>query len=113
MERRLVLAGRRAGIQAFSGLVAGGLVAIGLVFLSIAIWVALEEAIGTVAAAALIGAVFVGAGLIVLKRGDSKHKHTPPPPLEPQPGARDVTVSDLVEAFTIGMRAGKGPNRKL
>lgn len=113
-ERRLVSAGRRAGGLAFSGLIAGGLVVLGIVFLSIAGWVALEDALGTVAAAAIVGAVCVIAGVVVLKRGERTPDLPPPPPTSAEPvrDRRQVTVADLVEAFTIGMRAGKGRTPK-
>jgi len=98
LERRLarVLAG------ALSGLFGGLLVLGGVGFLSVALWLFLSSHWGPVWAAVSIGGALVLLGLGVFATGAARGRHRPV-----ETRAEDVTVSALVEAFIVGMNAGK------
>lgn len=86
---------------------AGGLmVAVGAGFLTVAAWILLATSYGTLTAAAVIGAVYMGVGLIFLGlagRRSHRHHYHSPPPVDPTAHL----VAQLAEGFLTGLRAGR------
>lgn len=86
---------------------AGGLmVAVGAGFLTVAAWIMLATAYDTLTAAAIIGAVYMGIGLICLGlagRRSHRHHYYSPPPVDPTAHL----VAQLAEGFLTGLRAGR------
>jgi hypothetical protein len=97
LEQRL----RRVLNGAVSGLVGGLLLVIGVGFLCGALWLFLSAHWGPTAAAAAIGCTVMVLGAVVIAAGSRARAR----PVEAR--GEDVTVSALVEAFIIGMNAGK------
>ena len=80
------------------------LLGIGLAFLTAAMWMVLSMAYGTLTAAAVLGAVFCGIGLIVLALASSpRRRHVAPPHPAKNP---------LMDAFLAGLQAGSNPGRR-
>lgn len=110
-----VLADLRRRARALRFALAGGLlVAVGAVFLTVAVWIALEESAGALFAATVIGAVYLGAGLVFI--GLSVASRRPPRPSAPPAGDRPPParkpLPPLMEAFLFGLSAGMGTERR-
>ncbi|APE41985.1 hypothetical protein BOO69_00080 [Sulfitobacter alexandrii] len=98
------------------GLGASLLLAVGLGFLTAALWIYLVTVSGALMAALVIGAIYVGAGFVVLavlsaKRRSAK-RELEKIEYEKQKGA-DIqsTLQQLILAFVTGMQAGRTGRR--
>lgn len=110
IEQRLIFFSRRAGRLVFFGLIGAVLLLAGIGFLSVAVWVSLQAALGTVAAALILGVGLsvLGAGMFLLGTMLRRTPPPPPPVPAPSPGAAGLLV--LIEAFIGGVRAARrGP----
>ncbi|MFN3936684.1 MAG: phage holin family protein [Gemmobacter sp.] len=98
--------------QAAMAAAGGVLLAVGVAFLTVAIWIGLSDAFGPLVAALAIAALYAGAGLLVLWLGGRRQ----PAPAVPAPAARLRTAASqgtlfrpqgrfppLVEAFLFGV----------
>ncbi len=107
LEQRLLFYGRRAGIKLFAGLIAAFLVAVGIGFLMFGLWILASVAWGPVAAAFVIGGGFVLLGGVAFWAG-TLHRRTPPPmPTPAYSSPQSASIVALVEAFMVGLNAGK------
>lgn len=126
-EAKLADGLRRAVIAALGGI----LVAIGLGFLTTALWILLAREWTTLVAATVIAAIYLVVGLICLMMARGRRRVPPPAPIAaaaaaPPPGSvppgappygspftpRASVVPPLVEAFFFGLnsaRASHGP----
>lgn len=95
------LAARRTAF----GLGAALLLAIGFGFLTVAAWLALEATRGALFAATVIGAAYVGLGLVVLALGTLRRPLPPPNPVGAPPPAA-ASLQGLAGAFLQGIGAG-------
>ena len=98
MLMSLKLSLRRAGF----GLGGAVLVAIGAAFLTVAAWITLVEMRDAQFAALVIGAVYVGLGLIVMVLGTRRPRYVPPAAATAAP----LSMSGLSAAFAQGFGAG-------
>lgn len=112
IEQRLIYFARRAGIKLFVGIIASVLVVLGLAFLTVALWILVTDAFGTLVGAAVLGAGFIGLGVISLLLGTVRRRTPPPPPPPAYSSPQSASIVALVEAFMVGMRAGKGDRDK-
>lgn len=108
IEEKAAQVGRRAAL----GLCATLLITVGLAFATVALWIVLAAVLSTLHAAAIIGLVYFGLGLILLgimMNSGSTPKHN----LEPTP--REVRKADsappLVQAFLYGLQAGSDASK--
>ena len=102
LRRSARLTARAVALSAAGGL----MVAVGAGFLTVAAWIMLATAYDTLTAAAIIGAVYVGIGLICLGlagRRSHRHHYHSPPPVDPTAHL----VAQLAEGFLTGLRAGR------
>ncbi|MGR3454489.1 hypothetical protein [Pseudooceanicola sp.] len=95
------LAAQRAAFNAFGAI----LLLIGIGFLTVAAWIGLAAAFGTLTAALVIGCVFVGLGLLFMAMASIRR---PLPPAAPAPAAAaaPVGMAGLVGALVQGIGAG-------
>lgn len=102
---------RRAAGRAALSAVAGLMVVVGLAFLTTALWIWIASTHGTLFAAAVIGAIYFGLGLILLAVGlpsrRHHHYHAPSPPIDPTA----AIIAQITEGFLTGMRAGRATRR--
>ncbi|MEY8882156.1 phage holin family protein [Donghicola sp. XS_ASV15] len=101
---------RRAAGRAALSTLAGLMVVVGLGFLTTALWIWIATTHGSLFAAAIIGALYFGLGLILLAVGmPSKRRHyrAPPPPIDPTA----AVIAQVTEGFLTGMRAGRATRR--
>jgi hypothetical protein len=89
---------RRAGLLLVSGL----LLAIGMGFVSVAIWIVTAAAWSPLVAALLLGAIHLGAGGIVLYLALPSHEPAGSPS-EAQPSGETAPFPPLAEAFVFGL----------
>lgn len=75
-------------------------VAVGLGFLTVGGWIYLTAIEGTLFAAVVIGAIYVGLGLVLI--GVTSARRAPSPAAQPNP-----QVPALTEAFLVGLEAGR------
>ena len=108
IEKKAARAGRRALI----GLLASIFIAVGLAFATCALWIILAVTLSTFHAAAIIGVIYVGLGLILLgvKLSLRETNHDPMPSKEPEPH-QIGNAPPLVEAFLFGLRTGSDASR--
>ena len=102
LRRSARLTARAVALSAAGGL----MVAVGAGFLTVAAWIMLATAYDTLTAAAIIGAVYMGIGLICLGlagRRSHRHHYHSPPPVDPTAHL----VAQLAEGFLTGLRAGR------
>ncbi len=87
---------------------AGLLLFIGLVFLSIAAWIVVSAAHGTMMAAVIFGCAFVGLGIVILAglMATSGPRENHGPSVHRKPDMVDDYVR-LAEGFAAGLRAGR------
>lgn len=126
-EAKLADGLRRAVIAALGGI----LLAVGLAFLTTALWILLAREWTTLVAATVIAAIYLVVGLVCLMMARGRRRRVPPPapiaaaaaappPGSVPPGApygspfapRASVVPPLVEAFFFGLnsaRASHGP----
>lgn len=98
----------RRAARAMALSAAGGiLVFVGAGFLTLAAWIMLATAYGTLTAAAVIGAVYMGLGLICLGLA-GRRPHAPPPPPPPPIDPTAHLIAQVAEGFLTGLRAGRG-----
>ena len=98
----------RAGKTAALGLGAGLLLIAGLAFLTVAAWITLATAAGALTAATVVGAVYLGAGCIMLAialTGRDKPDHATANYAAHEPEIPSDTPP-LMAAFMHGMNAG-------
>ena len=99
IEQKLAMAGRRAAMGATGVL----LVATGAGFLTLALWIVLAEAFGAAIASLIVGAGFIGMGLIVLGVSSSQRKVAPRPDATAADPRRTDMMMATVEAFFVGL----------
>ncbi|WP_407495456.1 phage holin family protein [Pseudooceanicola sp. MF1-13] len=97
MLAALKLSLRRAGF----GLGGAVLMLIGLGFLTVAAWIALEEARDTQFAALVIGLGYFGLGAVVMALGTRRPRYVAPPV-----AAATMSLGGLSAAFAQGFGAG-------
>lgn len=95
------LAAQRAAFNAFGAI----LLLIGIGFLTVAAWIGLAAAFGTLIAALVIGCVFVGLGLLFMAMA-SIRRLLPPAAPAPAAAAAPVGMAGLVGALVQGIGAG-------
>jgi vacuolar-type H+-ATPase subunit I/STV1 len=105
---------RRAAQRAAIGAVALIFCMTGVFFLTLAAWIALAAALGTLSAALILGLVFMGVGLlafalVAMRRTSVPHRSVPPAPPPPPPPVRQT---DLINAFLAGLDAAKSMRRR-
>lgn len=81
------------------GLAGALLLAVGLGFVTAAVWRSLALSYGSIGASLILGAIYLGLGLVCL--AFARWSEPPPPPVR-----RDRTASRMVEAFFEGVEAG-------
>lgn len=105
LEFRVKALLRRAGFAVAGAIMLGA----GIIFLTVAAWVSLTEALGTVQAALIIGGAFVLAGAILLALSARR-------PRVPVQAAPPLPVAEIITAFFAGMGQGAqvrhGPERR-
>ncbi|MBB5516833.1 hypothetical protein FHS89_002875 [Rubricella aquisinus] len=79
--------------------------AVGAGFLTVAAWIYLATLEGTLFAAGIIGAVYVGIGLILIGLASARRSDVPHAHPAPQTSAQ---TPPLAEAFLFGLQAGRG-----
>lgn len=105
LKLRARLAARRAGFSAAGAV----LVVIGLGFLTAAAWTALSEARDALFASLVLGAAYLGIGLVFLglaRRHVSDVAVARPQPVATGPTFRTYLTAALLEAFLAGLAAG-------
>ncbi|MCR9127167.1 MAG: phage holin family protein [Rhodobacteraceae bacterium] len=103
-----------------AGLAGGGLLCVGAgaAFLTGAAWLLLDQLAGALVAATVIGAAYLGAGLILIglasvRTAPSTHPHEArnrPP--EPRSGTTPPDAPPLMQAFLFGLQAGANADRR-
>lgn len=97
------------------GAIGGLLIALGVVFFGVALWIVLQERIGAVATALVAGAVLVILGLLALRF--SRY----PPRIVPSEKTRELqnplnnpalTTAGIVNAVVLGIFAGRAARRR-
>lgn len=120
MLNRLALTARetaaRTAQTAVLGLGAILMLAIGMIFLTIAAWIGIAAASSTMTAALVIGAGYFGLGLIMLavlsmRRRAIKRARLAAVAAPPVAPTLPVLVSEVILAFVGGMRAGQKSRR--
>lgn len=112
LEQRLLFYGKRAGVKLFAGFLAALLVGLGIGFVVYGLWQLAAAEWGPVAGAFVLGAVFIVLGAVVLWAG-TLHRRTPPPLPPPAfSSPQSASIVALVEAFLLGLSAGKNRGRK-
>lgn len=100
---------RTAGRLAMTS-VAGLLVAVGIGFLTAALWMLIAATHGAMMAATIIGGLYVGVGLIMIAVAmpdRSRHHHHHTPAVDPTA----LMMAQIAEGFVTGMRAGRATRR--
>lgn len=97
----------RAGVIA---LVAVPLIALGFLALTAGLWLVLEALRGAAFAWAVVGLVYLGAGLLVLGAALVSGRRQPPPPPAPESQLASV-IAAMTEGFVAGMAAGRDLRR--
>ena len=102
-------AAARAALR--TAMLSGGAICVlvGIGFLTMALWLHLALLFGAILASLIIGAAYLGVGLIVMGLGIAKPAHESATASGPQPEAAPTDTSDappLVQAFLYGMQAG-------
>ena len=106
IEKKVARTAKRAG------LLSGGLLlcCVGVGFLTVAGWVALVPVIGVQTTALVIGAFYVGIGLIMIGAGTHRTKQEADETDVPSQ-TRTATGPPIVEAFMYGLEAGARADR--
>lgn len=102
---------RKIAIKTAIGLIAGLCVAVGIAFLTVAAWIALADRYDCVAAAMILGCVYIAVSAVLLAVISRKRKPHRPEKSQPPP-QNDLLA--LVEAFFSGFesaRQRKNPRR--
>lgn len=111
IEKKAARAARKTGFA-----IGGGLFfAVGTAFLTAAAWIYIAAILGTLQAALIIGAVYVGFGFIFMGLASSKSSDDDEVTHERSAKAQHAqSPSDqppLMQAFLFGMQAGMGAQR--
>lgn len=84
-------------------------VCVGIGFLTMALWMQLTLLYGAILASLIIGAAYLGVGLVVMGISVAKHARDTPAAAEARSDSAPVDTGDappLVQAFLYGMQAG-------
>lgn len=111
LEKKAAHAARKTGF-AFGGAL---FFLIGLAFLTVAAWIYLALTLSTLHAALIIGAAYVGFGLIffgLAQSGDTPEFEQPRMAAQTAPKAETGSAPPLMEAFLFGMQAGMGAQKR-
>lgn len=84
-------------------------IVVGLVFLTVAAWIALEASVGSMYAAVVIGGTYMGIGLILLgiMSSDASPRHPEPRSDPARAPASDDIGPQVIAAFVSGLKAGQ------
>jgi fatty acid desaturase len=108
ISQRIHHAATRTAQTAALGAGAVFLLVIGLGFMTLAAWLFLISVTAPVNAALIMGAVYLGAGCLVLValsvRNNRQEKQASPPPVS---ATADTVLMQLVTAFITGITAGR------
>lgn len=115
----MLLTGMRLQAQAAArraGFTLVGLVFLftGLVILSVAGWMVLEQVRDALFATTVVGGAYSGLGLIFLALASRRYTRVPvaaPHQAIPEPRFYTYAVPALIEAFMVGLSAGKSSRR--
>lgn len=104
IERRAAAAARRLAVL----VAAAALAAVGLGFLTSAVWTILAESEGAVFASTALGLGFIGIAAVALGVLSLLRHRRPPPAPRADPA---VAAGMLAEAFVAGLTAGRAARR--
>lgn len=107
-----VRATARSAVLSLAGAI---LTAVGLGFLTLALWLFLLTVGSALAAAVIIGAIYCGAGFILLAvaasgKGAPGDADLPDPEAPPAPPPKDPFFQ-MAEGFAVGLQAGRAAGR--
>lgn len=93
------------------GAIGGFFVLIGLVFMAVALWITLADIYGTRATAVIVGLTCMGIGFLTIALSYRRPRLASPEASgavrSAPPDPTTVTVATLVNAFVMGLRAGR------
>jgi len=95
---------RRAGVISAGAVIS----CVGVAFLTAAAWIYLSAVLDTLLAAMIIGAAYLGVGLIMIGLGANRKQPVPP---APQPAAAPEGPP-MMQAFMYGLQAGASADRR-
>ena len=93
------------------GAIGGFFVLIGLVFMGVALWITMAEIYGTVATAVIVGLTCMGIGFLTIafsyRRPATVRADAIGEVRNVSPDPTAITAATLVNAFIVGLRAGR------